>query len=116
VTSVQNTHFSANSSTKDFCKKLFNKIDAEASYLGYTKSTYLFPVICEIKYAAYMVNSHYISCGGGENFLSQCHFIPEATSLWRVVIKNKNKADQLQHTVDSKPFVIFLPKILLHIG
>ncbi len=58
-----------------------------------SKSTYLLPVSCEIKYSAYIVNSHYISCGEGGNFLSQRHFIPEATSPQRVMIKNKNKAD-----------------------
>ena len=58
-----------------------------------SKTNYLFPVSCEIKYAAYIVNSHYISCGEGGNFLSQHHFIPEATSPLRVMIKNKNKAD-----------------------
>jgi hypothetical protein len=30
-----------------------------------SKSTYLFPVSWEIKYAPYIVNTHYISCGGG---------------------------------------------------
>jgi hypothetical protein len=58
-----------------------------------SKSTYLFPVSCEIKYAAYIVNSHYIRCGEGGDFLSGSHFIPEATSPARVVIKNKTKAD-----------------------
>jgi hypothetical protein len=45
-----------------FARNLFNKIDAEASYLAYT---YLFPGSWEIKYVPYIVNMHYISCGGG---------------------------------------------------
>ena len=30
-----------------------------------SKTNFLFPVSCEIKYAAYIVNLHYISCVGG---------------------------------------------------
>jgi hypothetical protein len=33
--------------------------------LQVSKSTYLFPVSWEIKYAPYLENTHYISCGGG---------------------------------------------------
>jgi hypothetical protein len=40
----------------------------------FLKSTYLFPVSCEIKYAAYIVNSHYISCGEGGK-------LPQSASL-----------------------------------
>ncbi len=55
-----------------------------------SKSTYLFPVSCKIKYAAYIVNSNYISCGEGKNFLIGVTSFQRATSPWRFVIKNKN--------------------------
>ncbi len=55
-----------------------------------------------------------VSVGEGENPLSRHHFIPEASSPWRVVIKQE-QSRPLQNTVDSKPFVIFPPRIQLHI-
>ncbi len=80
-----------------------------------SKSTNLLSVSCEIKYAAYIVNSHYISCGEGGNFLSRHHFIPEATSTWRVLINNKNKADHSSTQWAVSPLLFSGRKILLHI-
>jgi hypothetical protein len=80
-----------------------------------SKSTYLFPVSWEIKYTPYIVNTHYISCGGGGK-------PPQSASLHsrgNISVESSDQAQEqsqpLQHTVDSKPFVIFSPKILLHI-
>jgi hypothetical protein len=47
------------------------------SYLiAVSKPAGLFPVSLEIKNALYIVNTDYISCGGGDNPLSGRHFIP----------------------------------------
>ncbi len=43
-----------------------------------------------VEYATYIVNWRLYE---GGNFLSRRHFITEATSPVRYVIKNKNKAD-----------------------
>jgi hypothetical protein len=78
-----------------------------------SKSTYLFHVSSEIKYAPYVVNMHYISCGGGGE-------PPQSASLHssgNISMESSDQAQEqsrpLQHIVDSEPFVIFLPKILM---
>jgi hypothetical protein len=80
-----------------------------------SKSTYLFPVSWEIKYTPYIVNTHYISCGGGGE-------PPQSVSLHsrgNISMESNDQAKEqsrpLQHIVDSKPFLIFPPKIPLHI-
>ena len=78
-----------------------------------SKSTYLFPVSWEIKYAPYIANTHYISFGGGEEH-PQSASLNSRGNIWRVVIKQE-QSRPLQHIVDIKLCVIFPPKILLHI-
>ncbi len=51
-----------------FARNLFNKIDAEASYLPYSSVKILLPLSCELGNqicTLYILNTHYISCGGG---------------------------------------------------
>jgi hypothetical protein len=71
-----------------------------------SKITYLFVADFGGKYATYSVNwrlkKPVLRWG---NSLSRCHFIPEATSPVRVVIKNKNKSRPLQLIVNSKPLL-----------
>jgi hypothetical protein len=63
----------------------------------------------------YTVNKNYISCGAGEE-------PPQSASLrsrGNISVESSDQAQeqsrQLKHIVDSKLFVIFRPKILLHI-
>jgi hypothetical protein len=107
----QSRNFSANSSTSGFSKKPFSQ-NRCGSYLPYcsVKSARLFPKSWEIKYASYKVKSPLCKLWGRG---SRRHFSPEATSPRRVMIK-QGQTRPLQHTVDSKLFVVFPPKILLH--
>jgi hypothetical protein len=52
---------------KGFARNLFNKIDAEASYLPYSSVKIYLPLSCELGnqiLALYILNTHYINCGG----------------------------------------------------
>jgi hypothetical protein len=78
-----------------FARNFFNKIGAEALYLGYTSVKILLPLSCELwnqMCDLYSKLALYQLWGRGET-PSGRHLIPEATSLWRVMIKHKNKAD-----------------------
>jgi hypothetical protein len=99
-----------------FERNLFYKIDAEASYLAYISVKIHLPLSCELGNqicALYSEHALYKLWGRGRTPLSWCHFIPEAISPWRVVIKQE-QSRPLKHTVESKLFVIFLPQVLLH--
>jgi hypothetical protein len=51
-----------------FARNLFNKIDAEASYLPFSSVKIYLPLSCELGNqirTLYILNTHNISCGGG---------------------------------------------------
>ncbi len=94
---VQIRSTSANSQPTVFARNFFNKIDAEASYLSVASVKNHLTLrggpwnqICRLVFSELEVVK---ACGEGGNSLSQRHFIPEATSPVRVVIKSKNKAN-----------------------
>ncbi len=96
VTCAKGRHLSLNSLTSGFCKKLFNKIDAGTSYLGDASVKYHLPLRGRFwRRIRHLYSELEVikACGKGENSLSWHHFITEATSPVRDVIKNKNKAD-----------------------
>jgi hypothetical protein len=100
-----------------FARNFFNKIDAEASYLGYTGVKIYLPLSCELwnqicglysKLALYKL--------GGRGKLLKSESLH---SRGNISVGSRDQEQEqsrpLQHTVDSRPFVIFPPKILLHI-
>ncbi len=60
-------------------------------------------------------NSHFSANSSMKDPLSRRHFIPEATSPWRVVIKHKNKTDHSNTQWTVSPLLFSPTKILLHI-
>ncbi len=82
-------------------------------FTAVSTSARLFPMSWEIKYAPYIVHAHYISCGGGGE-------PPQLASLHsrgNISVESHDQvrtSQPLQHTVDSKLFVVFPPKVLLH--
>jgi hypothetical protein len=100
-----------------FARNFFNKIDAETSYLGYTSVQNQLPLSCdcEIKYAAYIVNLHYICCVGGGKLPQLASLHSRGNIYMEGCDQEQEQSRPLQHTADSKSFVIFPPKILLHL-
>ncbi len=97
-----------------FARNFFNKIGADASYLGYTSVKILLPLSCELWNQIrdlYSKLALYQLLGRGKP-PSGHHFIPEATSLWRVMIKHKNKADYSSTQWTISP-LLFSHRILL---
>ena len=78
-----------------------------------SKSAYLFPVSCENKYSAYIVNRHYISCGEG-GIRSQSASLHSRGNISEEGNDKQEQSLPHQHTLDSKLFVVFPPKGLLH--
>ncbi len=78
-----------------------------------SKSAYLSPVSCENGYSAYIVNLPIYKLWRG-GILSQSSSLQ---SIGNISEESRDKQEQSrphQHTLDSKLFVVFPPKVLLH--
>ncbi len=96
-------------------RNLFSKIGAGNFYLPYCSVKICPPLSCELWewYSAYIVNPllYKLRRGGIQSQLMSLHPIGNISK------ENRDKQEQSrphQHTLDSKIFVVFPPKVLLH--
>jgi hypothetical protein len=78
-----------------------------------SKSAYLSPVSCENGYSAYIVNLPIYKLWRG-GILSQSLSLQSRGNISEESRDKQEQSRPHQHTLDSKLFVIFPPKVLLH--
>jgi hypothetical protein len=96
-------------------RNLFSKMCAgNFIYLtAVSKSAYLFPVSCENRYSAYIVNPPLYKLWR-RGILSQSLSLQSSGNISEESRDKQEQSRPHQHTLDSKLFVVFPPKVLLH--
>ncbi len=96
-------------------RNLFSKMDARIFFLPYCSVKNCPPLSCELRdgYSAYIVNPppYKLWTGGIQSQSASLQ------SKGNISEENRDKQEQSrphQHTMDSKLFVVFPPKVLLH--
>ena len=96
-------------------RNLFSKIDAGIFYLptAVSKSARLFPVSSESKNSAYIVKPPLYKLWG-RGIPTQSASRQSRGNISEESHDKQEQSQPLQHSLDSKLFVVFRPKVLLH--